>query len=144
MVKSFEETRTGECLKHLPPIQRACAGCDKLYECVTGREIVFGDSSITKKVIEYNYIETDVNMLKNMSLDQLLEYNAAQTKRELMIQNRKKNSGLTAGAYDREKDAWVTDVLTGEDGIRAEGDSISENLTAGYWDSKKKRWVAKT
>lgn len=139
--KGFWELRnqeTEDCLKHLKPIARACASCDKLYECDTGGKIVFGDISITEKVVDYNYIAS-IPALKKMSYEELVEYNKATRDRDAILRSREQNK-LTAGAYVDGK--WVTDPLTNKDRFEtAKDETLSKRLTAGYWDSKKKRWV---
>lgn len=143
--------RFGDCLKNLPPIMRACASCEKLFECDTGMKIqgIIGDASITEKVMKYNWIIMDASEFKKMSYEELKEYNAAREawdKREEVRSRNKQH--LTAGAYDGELKKWVTDVLSGTDVVTdyvnvESPRSENKGLTAGYWDAEKKRWVAK-
>jgi hypothetical protein len=149
MDEKLGELRYGECLKHLPPIMRACASCEKLYECEHGQKVVFGDMTITDKVIKLDYIETDVNTLKNMSLEELEEYNAArETKIKLDQQPQKPKQELTAGYYDSATKRWMegipeqgaTETDAEKDTAKPEGDSANK-LSAGYWDPEKRKWV---
>ena len=130
--------RYGECLKGLQPWRRSCAGCEELYNCAHGAEVCFGDMSITDKVIKLGYYITDTAILREMSLDELREYNAAiRTKKQLDRQEETKNR-LTAGAYDADTGTWTNGA---NEHIIAEDSEPNSRLTAGKWDSKKGRWV---
>lgn len=131
-----------ECLLGLSPIFRECATCPKLYECLHGQKVVHGDYSITDKVLLLDWIPT-TEKLKKMTLEQLREFNVAFDTYNRREKTKEKNQGLTAGAYDREREKYVTDIVSGEDAVGVEGDSVGKGLTVGFWDAKKRRWVAK-
>jgi hypothetical protein len=147
--KTFNDLRYGECLKHLQPIMRACASCEKLYECEHGQKVVFGDMSITQKVIELDYIESDFNVLRSMSLEELQEYNAARRAKK-RLGNQPKPQTLTAGYYDSATKKWMkgipeqgaTETDAKEDTAKPQSDSANK-LSAGYWDPEKRKWVTK-
>ena len=63
-----KKLRYGECLLHLPPIMRACASCEKLYECAHGEKVCFGDMSITEKVLKLDWMINDSSQLKKLTL----------------------------------------------------------------------------
>lgn len=115
---------------------RACAGCEELYSCSHGEKVVFGDMSISDKVIKLDYIETDTAVLRKMTIEELQEYNEARRVKEQMGDVPQGNNKLTAGYYDRDTDTWKggstkTEKQTAKD----------SGFTAGYYDSDKKRWV---
>jgi hypothetical protein len=146
---SEKELRYGECLLNLPPIMRACASCEKLYECEHGHNIVFGDMSITDKVMKLDYIILDNATLEKMSLDELKEYNAALREKK-RLEEQPEPQGLTAGYYDSATKRWMegipeqgaTETDAKEDTAKPQADSANK-LTVGYWDPEKRKWVTK-
>ena len=137
MVNTIGELRYSECLKNLAPVFRACASCDKLYECLHGKQVVFGDMSITDKVVKLDWCPT-IDELKKMTYQQLCEFSIAHDSREQIKKTEKRNKGLTAGCYDSATDSWSN----GKHETKT-ATTQNRNLTAGYWDEKKKRWVSK-
>lgn len=136
--RTLRDLRTGVCLKDLPPIFRNCGQCSKLYTCLHGEDVVFGDHSITHKVIELDWVVSSPEDLKKFSLDELLEYNKARDMKDQIQETRRKQEGLTAGFYDTETDSW-------KDGkkIHIQTDRKQKRkLSVGYWDDKKERWVS--
>ena len=115
---------------------RACASCEKLYDCDHGNKVVFGDMSVTDKVIKLDYVISDSATLRSMSLEELREYNSARKAKDHMKNIPHDDTVLTAGFYDSASKTWKGGI------IKAETDTAKENkLTAGWYDSKKDRWV---
>ena len=132
------QLRFGECLLHLPPIMRACASCEELYNCARGNEVCFGDMSLTDRVIKLDYYINDMSKLQEMSLAELREYNAAiRAKKEIDAHAINKQQ-LTAGMYNADTDTWTDGVNTQ---CTAERPNPNSKLTAGKWDNKTKRWI---
>ena len=127
-----------ECLNSYAPDKRACASCDRLYECTFGREKLFGDMSITDKVIKLDWWISDVRILQDMSLDELREYNAAVRAKKEIDKQAVTKPFLTAGMYDAETDTWTNGE--NKQGV-AEDSEPNSKLTAGKWDNKTKRWI---
>lgn len=140
----MSEKKYSECLLNLPPVMRDCRNCTKLLECETGKEIAFSDMSIRDKVLKLNWVITDTREFEKMTLEELIDYNNAikeYEKRQRMREaNVTLNQNLTAGAYDRERKKWVTDILSGRD-TAVDSFVKTDGLTCGYWDAEKKRWV---
>ena len=127
-----------DCLLSYAPDKRACASCDRLYECQFGREKLFGDMSITDRVIKLDWWISDVRQLQDMSLAELREYNAAVRAKKEIDSKAVTKGQLTAGMYNLETDTWTNGT---EEQSRAEDSGHNSKLTAGYWDREKKRWT---
>ena len=94
--------------------------------------------SITDRVIKLDWWISDIQLLQDMSLAELREYNAAiRTKKEIDRQAETKPQ-LTAGMYNADTNTWTDGVNTQ---CTSERPNPNSKLTAGKWDNKTKRWI---